>query len=77
MTFLPKLPSPGKFLNIGEAAHVSGVSAATLMQWDPSGRLKPVRHFINGYRLYRRTGLDALLARLVSGEQGDVMREAA
>lgn len=49
------------FLTVSEAAQILGVCTATLRQWDRTGKLKSVRHPINGYRLYRRVDLDALL----------------
>lgn len=57
------------FLTVSEAAQILGVCAATLRQWDRTGKLKPVRHPINGYRLYRRTDLDALLQHLAQNGQ--------
>src|SRR4249920_1712651 len=57
-------PSPPNFadcLTIGEAAEVLGVSAATLRNWDRSGKLKPRRHPQNGYRIYLHEDLEAVL----------------
>lgn len=53
--------SLGKYLTVGEAAITLGVSRSTLRNWDKAGKLKPYRHPINGYRLYNRDELDALL----------------
>jgi len=50
------------FLTIGEAASMVGVSPGTLRNWDQSGKLVPVRHPVNGYRLYRRSDLEAILS---------------
>ncbi|HEU5116307.1 MAG TPA: MerR family DNA-binding transcriptional regulator [Isosphaeraceae bacterium] len=44
-----------------EAARILGVSAETLRNWDRSDKLKPNRHPLNGYRLYRREDLEAIL----------------
>jgi site-specific DNA-cytosine methylase len=49
------------WLRIGEAAAILGVSEQTLRNWDSSGRLRPRRHPINGYRLYRAQELHALV----------------
>lgn len=57
----PSPPSISDFLTVSEAAEVLGVTAGTLRYWDRTGKLKPVRHPLNGYRLYRREDLDALL----------------
>jgi len=52
------------YLTVGEAAEVLGVSPSTLRNWDKAGKLDAVRHPLNGYRLYRRADLEALLGRL-------------
>jgi excisionase family DNA binding protein len=49
------------YLTVGEAAEALGVSAATLRNWDKAGKLKPHRHPVNRYRLYRRSQLEKLL----------------
>lgn len=40
------------YLTVGAAAFL-GLSASTLREWDWSSKLKPIRHSINHYRLYR------------------------
>ena len=54
------------YLTVGEAASLLGVSATTLRNWDRSGKLRAHRHPINGYRLYRREDLEALLRKVRS-----------
>jgi excisionase family DNA binding protein len=49
------------YLTVGQAADTLGVSRNTLRNWDKAGKLKPRRHPVNGYRLYRRAELEALL----------------
>ena len=49
------------YLTVGDAAKKLGVSRATLRNWDKAGKLKPYRHPVNGYRLYRQKELEALL----------------
>jgi len=49
------------YLTVGEAATTLGVSRSTLRNWDKAGKLKAFRHPMNGYRLYRRSELEALL----------------
>ncbi|MGX2042299.1 MerR family DNA-binding transcriptional regulator (plasmid) [Methylocaldum sp. MU1018] len=51
----------GDYLTVGKAAATLGVSRSTLRNWDKAGKLKPYRHPVNGYRLYSRNELDALL----------------
>ncbi|MBX3406687.1 MAG: MerR family DNA-binding transcriptional regulator [Phycisphaeraceae bacterium] len=48
-------------LNIGEAASLLGVSVSTLRNWDRGKKLAARRHPINGYRLYDRAELMALI----------------
>lgn len=55
------------FVTVKEAAEFLGVPAATLRNWDRSGKLRATRHPVNGYRLYRREQLQALLQHLVPG----------
>jgi DNA-binding transcriptional MerR regulator len=49
------------FMKIKEAAEFIGVPISTLRQWDRKGKLKPVRHPMNGYRLYQRDELEQIL----------------
>ena len=50
------------YLQIKAAAAFLGVSANTLRNWERQGKLATYRHPVNGYRLYKRTDLEALLA---------------
>ena len=52
------------YLTVGAAAEFLGISRSTLRNWDREGKLKPHRHPINGYRLYRHADLVALLKEL-------------
>ena len=49
------------YMTVSEAANLLGVSASTLRNWDRAGKLKAWRHPMNGYRLYPRKDLEALL----------------
>ncbi len=49
-----------EFLTVHEAAAYLGVSSWTLRNWDKTGKLKPMRHPVNGYRIYRHEDLEAL-----------------
>jgi len=55
---MPKLDG---YLRIKEAAEYLGVLPNTLRNWGRSGKLAERRHPINGYRLYAKDELDALL----------------
>ncbi len=57
------------YLTVTEAAEQLGVSPSTLRNWDKSGKLAALRHPINGYRLYRRSDLTALLTQLSQGKE--------
>jgi DNA-binding transcriptional MerR regulator len=57
----PASPNFADYFTIGEAAEFLGVSAATLRNWDRSGKLKPRRHPQNGYRIYLHEDLAAVL----------------
>ena len=52
------------YLTVSEAAERLGVSSGTLRNWDRAGRLKAHRNPLNGYRLYRRSDLEALLLKI-------------
>lgn len=47
-------------LSISEVADLLGVSVSTLRNWDRSGKLRPRRHPINGYRIYDRSDIERL-----------------
>lgn len=49
------------YLTVAEAASYLGVSASTLRNWDRDGKLVARRHPINGYRLYCKHELEALM----------------
>lgn len=49
-----------RLLTIGKAASELGVTAATLRNWDKTGKLEAHRHPINSYRLYRASDILAL-----------------
>jgi hypothetical protein len=54
------IPTNGDYVTIKEAAKFLGVSPDTLRNWDYAGKLKPIRHPMNGYRLYRLKDLESL-----------------
>jgi DNA-binding transcriptional MerR regulator len=49
------------YVTIREASRMLGVCEATLRRWDKLGKLKEVRHPINGYRLYKVDSLKSLI----------------
>ena len=52
------------YFRISEAAEYLGVSPNTLRNWVNSGKVVAVRHPVNGYRLFRKEDLNALLSRV-------------
>ena len=49
------------YATIQEAAELLGVDKTTLRRWDKAGKLKPYRHPINSYRLYKKSDLEQIL----------------
>ena len=49
------------YATIKEAAELLGVDKTTLRRWDKAGKLKPYRHPINSYRLYKKSDLEQIL----------------
>jgi len=58
---MPQTARLAEFLTVKGAAEYLGVSPSTLRNWDRSGKLKPHRHPMNRYRLYRLAELEAVL----------------
>ena len=57
------------FLRISEAAEYLGVSPNTLRNWENAGKIAAHRHPVNGYRLFRREELDAVLQQVQQVEE--------
>lgn len=47
-------------LRVSQAAEILGVSTKTLRNWDRSGKVKALRHPVNGYRIYPRKQIEDL-----------------
>lgn len=45
-------------LTVSQAASLLGTTTKTMRNWDNTGKLKAIRHPINGYRLYRRSEIE-------------------
>jgi MerR family transcriptional regulator, copper efflux regulator len=58
------LPNLRSYMTVKAAAAFLGVSPKTLRSWDRTDKLKPVRHPLNRYRLYRRQDLEVFLRKL-------------
>lgn len=58
------------YLMIKEAAEFVGVTPNTLRNWEKDKKIKSYRNPLNGYRLYKKEDLIALLNSITpSGEQ--------
>lgn len=64
MSELEAISKLDDYLTVGQAAVFLGVSRSTLRNWDRGGKLKPYRHPVNGYRLYKRDDLQMLLEQI-------------
>ena len=53
------------YLQIQEAAAHLNVTTQTLRNWDRAKKLKPYRHPINNYRLYKKSDLDRILKKII------------
>jgi MerR family transcriptional regulator, copper efflux regulator len=53
-----------ELLQIKEAAKFLKVTEQTLRNWDKQGKLKPHRHPMNNYRLYKKSDLIKLIKRI-------------
>jgi excisionase family DNA binding protein len=60
----PKPVRLSDFLTVSLAAEFLGVSPSTLRNWDRGGKLRAIRHPVNGYRLYRKADLRKLVDQL-------------
>jgi excisionase family DNA binding protein len=49
------------YMTIKEAAEFLKVTGQTLRNWDNLGKLKPYRHPMNNYRLYKKADLVKIL----------------
>ena len=49
------------YMKIKEASEYIKVTGQTLRNWDKLGKLKPYRHPMSNYRLYKKTELDKII----------------
>ena len=56
------------YLTIKDASRMLGVCQATLRRWDRLGKLKAMRHPINGYRLYEENKLKEIINHVVDSQ---------
>ena len=61
-----------RYMLIAEAAAFLGVSENTLTNWERAGKIDVQRHPINGYRLFKRTQLELILAAAGASQTGTV-----
>lgn len=58
------MPNFADFLKVGEAAELLGVSVSTIRNWEREGKLRAHRNPFNGYRLFDKRDLRAVLKKL-------------
>ncbi|MBI4709457.1 MAG: MerR family DNA-binding transcriptional regulator [Candidatus Portnoybacteria bacterium] len=64
-----------KYLTVKKAAKLLHVTPLTLRNWDKAGKLKPYRHPINRYRLYRLDQIEIFLRRLEISKAKEAKRK--
>lgn len=64
-----------KYYTIKQAARIIGVTPLTLRNWDKSGKLKPYRHPINNYRVYKPQELELFLRKMEISRTGKRKRK--
>jgi excisionase family DNA binding protein len=52
------------FITIDKASKLLGVSKQTVRKWEKEGKLKSVRHPVNGYRLFKNNDIKEILWKL-------------
>ena len=57
------------YIMVREAAQFLGVSTGTLRNWEKSGKIKTHRNPVNGYRLYKKKDLEALLKQVLQSSK--------
>ena len=57
-----------KLISIKEAATMLGVTPLTLSNWDKAGKLKPMRHPMNNYRVYKTEDIENILKDMAEGK---------
>lgn len=55
------------YVTIAEAARLVGVAQNTLRAWANAGKVHVYRNPANGYRLFKRSELEAFLAQVEAG----------
>lgn len=57
-----------EYMQIKAAAALLGVSVNTLRNWERAGKIPTYRHPVNGYRLYKKSDLEAMLAAIARSD---------
>jgi DNA-binding transcriptional MerR regulator len=64
-----------KYISIKKAAKLLHVTPLTLRNWDKKGKLRPYRHPINDYRLYRLDQIELFLRNIESSKARQAKRK--
>ncbi len=65
---MPEELKEADYLTVQDAARYLNVAPQTLRRWDATGKLRPVRHPVSGYRLYRRADIEPFRADYTKAE---------
>lgn len=57
------------YVQIKVASALLGVSMNTMRNWERTGKIATYRHPVNGYRLYKKSDLQDVLAAIVRSDQ--------
>jgi len=74
---MPAVRNLRDYLLIRDAASFLGVSEATLRNWDREGKIAAYRNPANGYRLFKKTDLEAFLKKVARSAKHGGGRRAA
>jgi len=64
-----------KYYTIKQAAKILGVTPLTLRNWDKRGKLKPYRHPLNNYRVYKSQQLELFLRKMETSRESKKKRK--
>jgi len=64
-----------KYYTIKQAARILGVTPLTLRNWDKRGKLRPYRHPVNNYRVYKSQQLELFLRKMETSRENKKKRK--
>ena len=64
MDGIEQLENFTNFFTVAKASKLLGVSKQTVRKWEREGRVKSIRHPLNGYRLFKNNDIRKILWKL-------------